>query len=88
VCSVCVGWPARYGGRVDPVGSPRRRRRYDAEHLAQHPLQKVTVIKLLITAENVADDKFLQYIHSGSASIIAIAPATSIPAANAATRRP
>jgi hypothetical protein len=36
-------------------------RRYDTEHLAQHPLQKVTVMKLLITAENVADDKFLEY---------------------------
>jgi hypothetical protein len=36
-------------------------RRYDAEHLAQHPLQKVTVMKLLITAENVADDKFREY---------------------------
>jgi hypothetical protein len=36
-------------------------RRYDAEHLAQHPLQKVGVMKLLITAEKVPDDAYLQY---------------------------
>jgi hypothetical protein len=36
-------------------------RRYDAAHMAQHPLQKVTVMKLLITAEMVPDDKVLEY---------------------------
>jgi hypothetical protein len=32
-------------------------RRYDAAHLAQHRLQKVSMMKLLVTAENVAADK-------------------------------
>jgi hypothetical protein len=36
-------------------------RRYDAEHMAQHPKQKVTAMKLLITAEMVPDDKVLNY---------------------------
>ena len=36
-------------------------RRYDAAHMAQHPLQKVTVMKLLVTAEMVPDDKVLEY---------------------------
>jgi hypothetical protein len=36
-------------------------RRYDAEHMAQHPLQKVTVMKLLVTAEKTPDDKYLEY---------------------------
>jgi hypothetical protein len=31
-------------------------RRYDARHLAQHPKQKVAAIKLLLTAENQADE--------------------------------
>src|SRR4029077_10072453 len=42
-------------------GSPGSPRRYDAAHMAQHPLQKVTVMKLLITAEMVPDDKVLEY---------------------------
>jgi hypothetical protein len=36
-------------------------RRYDAEHMAQHPKQKVTAMKLLLTAELVPDDKVLNY---------------------------
>jgi len=37
-------------------------RHYDAEHMAQHPLQKVSVMKLLITAEKTdPDDKVLEY---------------------------
>jgi hypothetical protein len=37
-------------------------RHYDAAHLAQHPLQKVSVMKLLITAEKTdPDDKVLEY---------------------------
>ena len=36
-------------------------RHYDAEHMAQHPLQKVSVMKLLITAEKVTDDPSLNY---------------------------
>ena len=36
-------------------------RRYDAAHLAQHQLQKVSVMKLLVTAEYDADFKALEY---------------------------
>ena len=36
-------------------------RRYDTAHMAEHPLQKVTVMKLLITAEKTPDDKYLEY---------------------------
>jgi hypothetical protein len=36
-------------------------RRYDAEHMAEHLKQKVTVMKLLITAEMVPEDTALQY---------------------------
>jgi hypothetical protein len=36
-------------------------RHYDAAHLAQHPLQKVAVMKLLISSEKVTDDKYLNY---------------------------
>ncbi|MET0678907.1 MAG: hypothetical protein ABW175_24175 [Bradyrhizobium sp.] len=36
-------------------------RRYDAAHLAQHPKQKVSAMKLLMTAENVPEDKTVNY---------------------------
>lgn len=36
-------------------------RRYDAAHMAEHPKQKVTAMKLLITAEMVPEDTALQY---------------------------
>ena len=36
-------------------------RHYDAAHLAQHPLQKVSVMKFLITAEYDTDFKALEY---------------------------
>ena len=36
-------------------------RRYDAAHLAAHPLQKVAAMKLLITAEMVPEDKAFAY---------------------------
>lgn len=36
-------------------------RRYDAAHLAAHPLQKVSAMKLLITAEVVPEDKAFDY---------------------------
>jgi hypothetical protein len=36
-------------------------RHYDAAHLAQHPQQKVSVMKLLVTSEKSADDKYLNY---------------------------
>jgi hypothetical protein len=49
------------GGAPQPKGYACFVRRYDAAHMAQHPKQKVTVMKLLITAEMVPDDKVLEY---------------------------
>jgi len=48
------------GSAPQPKGYACFVRRYDAAHMAQHP-QKVTVMKLLITAEMVPDDKVLEY---------------------------
>ena len=36
-------------------------RRYDASHLAQHPKQKVSAMKLLVTAENPPEEKTTNY---------------------------
>jgi hypothetical protein len=36
-------------------------RRYDPDHLAQHPKQKVAVMKLLVTAENPPDETATSY---------------------------
>src|SRR5258705_9669376 len=36
-------------------------RRYDASHLAQHPKQKVSAVKLLVTAEDAPEDKTVNY---------------------------
>jgi hypothetical protein len=36
-------------------------RRYDANHLAQHPKQKVSAMKLLVTAENAPQEKTTGY---------------------------
>lgn len=36
-------------------------RRYDANHLAQHPKQKVSAMKLLVTAEDAPEDKTVNY---------------------------
>ncbi|MBR0931819.1 hypothetical protein [Bradyrhizobium jicamae] len=36
-------------------------RRYDAEHLAQHPKQKVSAMKLLVRTEYAPDDKTINY---------------------------
>ena len=36
-------------------------RRYDAAHLRQHPQQKVTAMKLLVSAETVPEDQALNY---------------------------
>lgn len=36
-------------------------RRYDAGHLAQHPRQKVSAMKLLVTAEDAPEDKTVNY---------------------------
>ena len=49
------------GSAPQPKGYACFVRRYDAAHMAQHPLQKVTAIKLLVTAEMVPDDKVLEY---------------------------
>jgi hypothetical protein len=49
------------GSAPQPKGHACFVRRYDAAHMAQHPKQKVTVMKLLITAEMVPDDKVLEY---------------------------
>ena len=49
------------GSAPQPKGYACFVRRYDTAHMAQHPLQKVTVMKLLITAEMVPDDKVLEY---------------------------
>jgi hypothetical protein len=49
------------GSAPKPKGYACFVRRYDAAHMAQHPLQKVTVMKLLISAEMVPDDKVFEY---------------------------
>lgn len=36
-------------------------RRYDANHLAQHPRQKVSAMKLLVTAENPPEEQTTNY---------------------------
>ncbi|MCC8983365.1 hypothetical protein [Bradyrhizobium acaciae] len=36
-------------------------RRYDADHLAQHPKQKVRAMKLLVSAEDAPEDKTTNY---------------------------
>jgi hypothetical protein len=36
-------------------------RHYDAAHMAEHPLQKVTVMRLLVGAEREPEDKTLKY---------------------------
>ena len=36
-------------------------RRYDANHLVQHPKQKVSAMKLLVTAENPPEEKITNY---------------------------
>lgn len=36
-------------------------RHYDAQHMAQHPLQKVTVMRILVSAERDPEDKKLAY---------------------------
>jgi hypothetical protein len=47
------------------VGQPKAYacfvRRYDAAHMAAHPQQKVTAMRLLITSEKMEDDKYLNY---------------------------
>ena len=49
------------GSLPDPKAYACFVRRYDAEHLRQHPLQKVSVMRLLISTETDADFPNLQY---------------------------
>ncbi|MFG3598051.1 hypothetical protein [Bradyrhizobium sp. RDI18] len=60
-------------------------RRYDANHLAQHPKQKVGAMKLLVTAEDAPEDKTVNYSFRPG---FATARAISIPAAIAITLSP
>ena len=62
-------------------------RRYDASHLAQHPKQKVSAMKLLVTAENAPEER-PSIIRSVSASNIATGRAISTPAAFAVMSLP
>lgn len=52
-----------FGGQIAAKGKSYAcfTRRYDKAHLAQHPQQKVTAMKLLVTAEMVPEDKALNY---------------------------
>ena len=49
------------GGAPDPKAYACFVRRYDDAHLVAHPLQKVSVMKLLITAEYDTDFKAFEY---------------------------
>jgi hypothetical protein len=74
--AICAAMPARaddrqadldfarrmFAGNVpDPKAYACFTRRYDAAHLAQHPLQKVSVMRLLITSEKDSDVPVLEY---------------------------
>jgi hypothetical protein len=72
---MACGQAARAGEQADAdfakrffagnVGKPKAYacfvRRYDAAHMAEHPQQKVTLMKLLITSEKMEDDNYLNY---------------------------
>ena len=45
-----------FGGATGNKASACFARRYDASHLAQHPKQKVSAMKLLLTAEKTPDE--------------------------------
>ena len=44
-------------------------RRYDAAHLARHPLQKVSMMKLLVTAEMLPEAESPQFFVSGRGAV-------------------
>ena len=50
-----------FGGAIGNKASACFVRRYDAGHLAQHPKQKVSAMKLLVTAEDAPEDKTVNY---------------------------
>jgi hypothetical protein len=51
-------------------------RRYDANHLAQHPKQKVSAMKLWLTAEDAPADNTVNYSFRPASNIVT-APAIS-----------
>ena len=63
-------------------------RRYDANHLAQHPKQKVNAMKLLVDGGESRRKRKRPTTRSASASSTVIAPAISIPAAIATMSLP
>jgi hypothetical protein len=51
-----------FAGKLgDPKTNACFVRHYDADHLARHPLQQVSAMKLLVTAEKVPEDQALNY---------------------------
>lgn len=52
-----------FGGTVDPAKKTYAcfTRSYDSEHLAEHPQQKVSVMKLLLTAEQDTEEHEMNY---------------------------
>src|SRR5438105_8108763 len=50
-----------FGGPLSQKTYARFVRRYDASHLAQHPKQKVSAMKLLVTAEDAPEDNRLGF---------------------------
>ena len=63
-------------------------RRYDASHLAQHPKQKVSAMKLLVTAEIPPEEQHHQLFVPPRRPISPPARANSTPADPAATSSP
>jgi hypothetical protein len=55
-----------FAGQLAPKGPSYAcfARRYDANHLAQHPQQKVEYMRLLVSAKTVAEDTGLNYAFS------------------------
>ena len=53
--------PRMFGGPLGKKTYACFVRRYDASHLAQHPKQKVSAMKLLVTAEDAPEDKTVNY---------------------------
>lgn len=54
-----------FGGAVGSNASACFARRYDARHLAQHPKQKVSAMKLLLTAEKTPDEPAIHMYRIG-----------------------
>src|SRR5215510_7569437 len=54
-----------FGGPIRDKASACFARRYDASHLAQHPKQKVSAMKLLLTAEKAPDEPTIHMYRIG-----------------------